>query len=92
MISKTRDSFARMSSRSLIVSISCLVFALIFSRFEAGELIEAQIENLVRLVFAESVAAIDQAGFVADQDADLLDLLPGELEGEQFHPRLVAIG
>ena len=48
-----------------------LVFALDLLALQAGELIEAQIENLVRLVFAEGVTAVGQARFVADQDADL---------------------
>ena len=69
-----------------------LVFAVIFSRFETGELIETKIENLIRLMFAESVTAVDQAGFVPDENADFLDLLAGEFEGEQFHPCFVAIG
>ena len=65
-----------------------VVFALDLVALQAGELIEAQVEDLVRLVFAEGVAAIDEARFVADQDADLLDLLPRELEREQFDPAL----
>ena len=59
---------------------------------EPGELIKAKIEDLRRLMFAEGVTAVRQARFVADQDADLLDLPLGEFEGEQFHSRFVAIG
>ena len=50
---------------------------------ESGELIKAQVEDLVRLVFAEGVTAVDEPRFVADEDADFLDLFPGELEREQ---------
>ena len=54
-----------------------LVFVDDLFALEPGELIEAQIENLVRLMFAESVTAFGQARFVANQDADLLDLASG---------------
>ena len=92
MMVKTRASFARMSRRSLIVSISSLYSLVDLFALESGELIQAQIENLVCLVFAEGVAAFDQARFVANEDADLLDLLSREFEREQFHSRFVAIG
>ena len=69
-----------------------LVFVGDFVALEAGELIKAEIENLIRLVLAEGVTAIDEPRFVANQDADLFDLLSGEFEGEQFDPRFVAIG
>ena len=81
-----------MSRRSLIVSISSLYSLVDLFAFETGQLIQAQIENLVGLVFAESVAAFDQARFVANQNADLLDLSSREFEGEQFDSRFVAIG
>ncbi len=80
-----------MSRRSWIVAISALYSVDDLFALETGELIEAQIEDLVGLVFAESVTALDEARFVADQDADLLDLPPGELEGEQLDPRFFAI-
>ena len=92
MIWKTRDSFARMSRRSLIVSIKLLVFVDDLFALEPGQLIKAKIENLVRLMFAESVTTIGQARFVANQDADLFDLPAGEFEGQQFDARFVAIG
>ncbi len=69
-----------------------LVFARDLFAFETGQLIKAEIENLIRLMFAEGITTIDQAGFVPDQDPDLLDLFPGEFEREQFHPRFVAVG
>ena len=81
-----------MSRRSLIVSISSLYSLVDLFALESGELIKAQIENLVRLMFAESVTTIGQARFVANENADFLDLFPGELEGEQFHARFLAIG
>ena len=48
--------------------------------FEPGELIKSQLEDLICLVFAEGIAAIDQSRFVANQDPDLFHLLPRELE------------
>ena len=75
MIVKTRASFARMSRKSLIVSISSLYSLVDLFAFQSGQLIQAQIENLVGLVFAESVAAFGQPRFVANENADLLDLL-----------------
>ena len=69
-----------------------LVFVVDLVALQPGELIEAQIEDLIGLMFAESVTAVGQPRFVANQDADLLDLFPGELEREQFDPRFFAIG
>ncbi len=51
-----------------------LVFVVDLLALEAGQLIKAQIENLIRLVFAERVTAFGQPRFVANQDADLFDL------------------
>src|SRR5207302_7931247 len=56
------------------------------------QLIQAKIENLVRLVLTEGVTPIRQARGIANQNADLLDLLFGELEREQYDSRLFAIG
>ena len=91
MMVKTRASFARMSRRSLIVSISSLYSLLDLVAFQTGQLIEAQIENLIDLMFAERVTAFGQPRFVANEDADLLDLFPGEFEREQFDSRFVAV-
>src|SRR3979411_196789 len=60
--------------------------------FQAGQLIEAKLENLIGLVLAKRVTPIYQAGFVANKNADLLDLFSGKLVGEQLHARLIAIG
>ena len=81
-----------MSRKSLIVSISSLYSFVDLFAFEAGQLIQAKIENLVGLMFAEGVAAFDQARFVADENADLLDLFSGEFESEQFDARFFAVG
>ena len=62
-----------------------------FFALQPGQLIEAQLENLIRLMFAESVAAFREARFVSNQDADLLDLAASEFEGEQFDARFIAI-
>ena len=51
-----------------------LVFVDDLFALETGELIKAQIENLVGLMFAEGVTAFGQARFVANEDADLFDL------------------
>ena len=68
-----------------------LVFADDLLALEPGQLVEAQLENLIRLMFAESVATFCEARFVANQDADLLDLAASEFEGEQFDARFIAI-
>ena len=57
------------------------VFLFDLFALEPGELIEPQIEDLVRLMFAERVTPIDQPRVVPDQDPDFLDLFPRELEG-----------
>ena len=77
-----------MSRRSWIVSINSLYSAVDLFALETGELIEAKVENLIRLMFAESIASVDQPGFVPDQDPDFFDLFSGKFEGEQFHPSL----
>src|SRR5256714_9951127 len=50
------------------------VFVLDLVPLEAGQLIQAKIENLVGLMFAERVTAFGQTGGVANQDSNLLDL------------------
>ena len=92
MIVKTRDFLREDVAQILDRLDQLLVFVLDLVALEPGELIEAQIENLVGLLFAERVAAVGQARFVANEDADLLDLLSREFEGEQFDARFVAIG
>src|SRR5207253_1451499 len=52
-----------------------LVFVVDLLPLEAGQLIQAKIENLVRLVLTEGVTPIRQARGIANQNADLLDLL-----------------
>jgi hypothetical protein len=89
MMVKTRCSFARMSRKSLIVSISSLYSLTIFSRSSPGQLIQAQIEDLVRLMFAEGVAAIGQPRFVANENADLFDLPFGEIRMRAISPALL---
>ena len=69
-----------------------LVFVDDFLALQPGQLIKAQIKNLIRLMFAESITAIREARFVANQDADLFDLPAGEFEGQQFDSRFFAIG
>ena len=64
-----------MSRKSLIVLISSLYSLVDLFPFESGQLIQAKIENLIGLMFAEGVAAFDQSRFVANENADLLDLL-----------------
>ena len=54
MMASTRDSLARMSSRSLIVSSNSLYSRFDLVDFQAGELIEAQFEDGVGLGFAEA--------------------------------------
>ena len=75
MIFRTRASLARISKRSLIVSSSVIVFLLDAFALEAGELIEAQIENVADLLFGKPVLSLDNARLIADQDPDLLDRL-----------------
>src|SRR5438477_11574564 len=43
-------------------------------------------------MFAEGIAAICQAGLLASEYADLLDLTLGEFEGQQFYSGLIATG
>ena len=69
-----------------------LVFVVDLVPLEAGQLIQTKIENLVGLVLTEGVTPIRQARGIANENADLLDLLFGELEREQFDTRLFAIG
>src|SRR5579884_1167877 len=68
------------------------VFLLDFFPFQAGQLIEAKVENFVGLLFAEGVAAFYEPRRAANDDADLFHLSLGEIECEQFHPRFLAVG
>src|SRR5207247_4744884 len=58
---------------------------------ESGELLQAQVENLVGLLFAERITAFSQPRRTTNNDPDLLDLSFRELECEKFHSGLVAI-
>src|SRR5947199_8400983 len=69
-----------------------LIFFVDLVPFETGQLIQTKIENLIGLVFAEGVAAFRQARGIADENADLLDLLFGKLEREELDSGLIAIG
>ena len=60
--------------------------------FQAGQLVEAQVQNRVSLGLGEGIAPVGEAGFAADADADALDLGAGEIEGQQLDLRLVARG
>ena len=50
-----------------------IVFLLDALALEAGELIEAQVENVADLLFGETISPIDDPRLIADQDSDLLD-------------------
>ena len=67
------------------------VFAEDLVAFQAGQLIEAEFQDVVDLLFAEEVFAIGQARFAADFDPEFLDLLAGEFEGEEFDFGLFAV-
>ena len=74
MIAITRDSFARMSSKSLMTSISALYSLVNLVNFQPGQLIQAQFQNRVHLPLGQRVTARLQARFAADQDAPFLHL------------------
>ena len=61
-----------------------LVFAEHLVALQAGQLVEAQFEDVVDLLLGQQVLAIGQARFAADFDPEFLDLLAGELESEEF--------
>ena len=60
--------------------------------FQAGQLVQAQFQNRVRLRFAEGVAAVGQPRLAADQDAELFDLGAGEIKGQQLDLGFLAVG
>ena len=68
------------------------VFELDLVHFQPGQLVKAQVQNGVGLGFAEGIASAGEAVFVADEDAEALDLGAGEVEGEQFDAGLLAGG
>ena len=68
------------------------VFGLDLVNFQAGQLVEAQLQNRGDLGLAEGIAAAGQAVLVADENAEALDLGAGEVEGQQFDARLLAVG
>ena len=92
MIAITRASFARISSRSLIRSIKLGVFRPDLVDFQAGQLVEAQIQDRVGLLLAERIAPARQPRFAANQNAELLHLGAHEVEGEQLDLGFLAIG
>ena len=69
MMAITRDSFARMSSKSLMTFEQFLVFGLDLVNFQPGQLIQAQFQNRVHLPLGQRVTACLQARFAADQNA-----------------------
>src|SRR5262249_44582063 len=68
------------------------VFVLDLVALEPGQLIQAKIENLVGLMFAERVTAFGKTRRIANQNSNLLNLPLREIEREQFHARFLAIG
>ncbi len=68
------------------------VFGPHFAHFQPGQLVKAQFQDGVGLGFAEGIAPAGQARLAADDDADLFDLLPGEIEGKQLDFGLFAVG
>ena len=68
-----------------------LVFVDDFLALESGQLIQTQVQDFVRLLFAECIAAIGEARRIANEDAELFDLAFRKFECEQFHSRFVAI-
>src|SRR5438309_10537761 len=67
------------------------VFSIDLLPLEASELIQAQIKDLIGLMFAKGITTIDQTGFVTNQDADLFDLALGKFKGKQFDARFISI-
>ena len=67
------------------------VFGADLAHFQSGQLVEAQVQNGVGLGLAEGIAPAGQARFAADDHADLLDLLAGEIEGQQLDFGLLAV-
>src|SRR5213076_550470 len=53
---------------------------------------QTQIENLVGLLLAKGVTAFHQPRWIANHNAELIDLSFRELECEKFQSRLIAIG
>jgi len=68
-----------------------VVFALDAVAFESGELIEPEVHNVTDLFFGELVVSVHNAGFTADEDAELFHgfLRPGE--GKEPVLRVIAV-
>jgi hypothetical protein len=62
-----------------------------FLALESGELVKTQVQDLVRLMFAKNIPAVDQPGFVSDPNADLLNRLATELVCEKLNLCFFAI-
>ena len=69
-----------------------LVFVVDLVTFQTGQLIQTKIENLIGLMLTERVTAFCETRRIANENADLLDLLFGKLEREQFDSRFLAVG
>jgi hypothetical protein len=61
-----------------------LVFIVDLFPLETGELVKAKIENLIRLMFAKSVATLDQARLAIDAMKALVPVLEGALPEEMI--------
>ena len=68
-----------------------IVFAFDAVALHAGELIEAEVEDVADLLLGEAVFAIHDAGVAADEDADLLDGFLGPTEGHELLLGVVAV-
>src|SRR5262249_14911324 len=68
-----------------------LVFGNDLVPLHPGELVEAKLQDLIGLVFAERVTPVDQTRLVPNENADFLHLLFRKLERKQLDPRLISI-
>src|SRR5688572_15039728 len=68
-----------------------IVLALDLVALHPGELVKTQLENRGDLRFTEKIAAVDQAGFAANQNAKAFDRRASEFIRHQLHLGFVAI-
>ena len=68
-----------------------VVFLLDALALEAGELIEAQVEDVADLLLGESILPFDNPSLIADQDSDLLDGFARPRERHQLCFGVVAV-